>query len=224
MAEIYTLSVTQMMVLLKGAGYDSVSGFTANSMVLDDESVIQALHKLSKSGLLTVSGDSFEMIPDVKEAVNRIGGADRMMILRTGAGDLPDKCVYPGEKLLVCTLRLSDRDHLSLCFMSPSELFDELADEGYLPQGGDDKLFSEDELIDYEKELFASLSRNGALESSSSVLLSMDFIGGDQPAAYLRIIDYYFYHYILYFDGDKARREPYSLKAFKESYERMLTI
>lgn len=225
MAEIYTLSVTQLMVLLKGAGYNSVSGFTAGSTVLDDESVIRSLHAMSKSGLLTLHGDSFEMIPALKEAVRRIGSVEKMMILRTGDGELPDKCIYPGEKWLVCTARLSDKNHLSMCFMTPQELFDELADEGYLPKSGDDKLFSEEELIDYETDLFSFLKRDSALERNSCILLSIDYITRDQtPTPYLRVIDYYFYYYILYSDGSKAHRAPYRPETFKEYYERMLTL
>ena len=224
MAERYSLSVTQLMVLLKGAGYTTLSGFDTDNPALDDAGVLRALNALMKSGVITAGGDSFEMNHEIKNAVGRIGGSDGFITLRTGNDRLPDRCIYPGDALLVCTLRSSDRGHLSLCHESVSELYEELTDEGYLPARRDEGLFDEEALIDYERELYRSLPKSRALTSSSCILLSLDVMNGDADAPYLRIIDYYFYHYLVFFDGERIRRAPYSPEGFKEWFERMMTL
>lgn len=218
MAKLISLSVTQLAVLLKGAGYQYVSGFAAEIPALDDQSVIQALHTLSNCGFITSTGEGFEMAPAIKAAVNRIGKAERLITLHTSDGRLPDKCIYPGDELLVCTLRPYDSRHLSLCFTSAEELFAQLCDEGYLPTARSEELFDEEDLLTYEQDIAASGN------TGSCVLLSLDVMSRDSTQSpNLKIIDYYFYNYICCFDGNKVIREPYSLEAYQKAYERMMT-
>lgn len=224
MAELYSLSLTQLAVLLKGAGYSTLSGFDTETPVLDDSKVIHALHTLSRSGFITTEDDGFGMIPAMRIAAERIGNSNGFLTLRSGDARLPDRCVYSGSPLLVCTLRPTDRQHISLCLETAGELFEDLIDEGYLPRKSDERLYDEEELIAYEKTLFPS-NGDSALQPDSRVLLSLDVLNADKQAApYARIIDYYFYYYILYFDGTEVSRAPYSPSAFKEYYERMMAL
>lgn len=225
MSEIYSLSITQLLVLLKGAGYNKINGFDLSDESLNDENVIRSLHALAKSGILTAENGEFEMIPEIKEAVLRVGSADSFYTIRSRDNRLPDRCVFVGEKPLVCSLRPTDKSRLTLCFEDSAELFEELSDEGYLPSGRSEGLFNEEDLIEYEQGLFSGISPDKALDISSCVVLSLDKLSENKETTpYLRIIDYYFYNYILYFDGKQTIREPYGDKSFKSYFERMLTV
>ena len=91
MSEIYSLSITQLLVLLKGAGYNKINGFDLSDESLNDENVIRSLHALAMSGILTAENGEFEMIPEIKEAVLRVGSADSFYTIRSRDNRLPDR-------------------------------------------------------------------------------------------------------------------------------------
>lgn len=224
MSAIYSFTQNQLKVLLDGSGYSEISGIALDNTVLDSTTVLNTLNELTNMGIIANDGNSFRMKDEIKQIVSRLGSSSGYAAIRSSDPYLPDKCCYKGEKLLVCCSRNRNENFVSAYFADADGLFRDLCDEGYFPDSESDFPFDEDELEEYEKELFCDVIPDKPLGANSSVLFSAEYVSEDGAVQkYVRIVDYYFCTYIASFDGSKTVRELYSRQAAKTYFEGLMS-
>lgn len=225
MSMIYNFTQNQLKVLLKGIGYDRVVGLDISTQSLENESVLNALNELTRAGIISSNNERFEVVEPVKEIICGLGNSYGYIALHSNNKNLPDKCLFMLDKLLVCTSRVSDRTHISVEFIEYGDFFGDLCDEGYIPVCISELSVDEEKLEEYEKELFEQMNPNEPLSFSSSIILSLDELTVDeQLLRYFRVVDYYFYTYIVYNDGKSVIREIYSPDKVKIYLEKMMNL
>lgn len=224
MSAIYSFTQNQLKVLLDGSGYSEISGIALDNTVPDNATVLNTLNELTNMGIISNDGNSFRMKDEIKQIVLRLGSSSGYAAVRSSDPYLPDKCCYKGEKLLVCCSRNRNENFISAYFADADGLFRDLCDEGYFPDSESDFPFDEDELEEYEKELFCDVIPDKPLGANSSVLFSAEYVSEDGAVQkYMRIVDYYFCTYIACFDGSKTVRELYSRQAAKTYFEGLMS-
>lgn len=225
MEKLYCFSQDQLKVLLVGCGYEKVSGLNISAETLDNSTVLNVLNELTKAEFIRPVEDSFVAVNSVKEIVDCLGRSEGYMVLHSNSLNLPDKCLFISDKVLVCTTRVTSPGYISLGFIDFSNIFEDLKDEGYFSGYESSMKIDEQELTEYEKEIFSDVDPNAPLGASSSVVLSLEEVTsvGD-TLRFFRIINYYFYTYIAYFDGSVITRDAYTPDNTKMYFEKMMNI
>lgn len=225
MEKIYCFSQDQLKVLMVGCGYARVAGLNISAETLDNTTVLNALKGLTNAELIRPEVDSFVAVDSVKEIIDCLGRSEGYMVLHSNSLNLPDKCLFISDKVLVCTTRITSPGYISLGFVDFSDIYEDLRDEGYFSGSESSMNVDEQELAEYEKELLSDVDPNAPLEVSSSVILSLEEVAADgETLRFFRIIDYYFYTYIAYSDGSEVVREVYSPDNAKMYFEKMMNI
>ncbi len=224
MNEIYYFTQNQLKVLLKGSGYSVVSGIALNNTILDNSTVLNTLNELTNMKIIAIDGNSFCLNNEIREIVSSLGNALEYISVRSSNPYLPDKCCFNGGKILVCYSRSQNENYISAYFANADDLFLDFCDEGYFPKKDEDFPINEDELIEYESESVGSIQPDKPIASNSPMLFSAECAYKDGTVhKYVRIIDYYFYNYILYFDGTEVIREIYKRCTAKKYFERLMS-
>ena len=225
MERIYSFTYDQLKVLLLGCGYNKVAGLNIANTTLENEQALNALNELSKSGFIFSDGESFEVDSEIKRIISCLGESSGYMVVHSNSLSLPDKCLFLSDKVLMCSSRNNDKTHICAQYIGYEDVFGSFLDEGYVPAQDSDFVLDEAELVEYEKEIFLDYRPNDALSSSSSVLFSVEELSIDsQLLRYMRVVDYYFYTYIVYYDGENTTRELYSNENIKNYFEKMINI
>lgn len=214
MSEIFVFSKVQLKVLLKGSGYDSVMGLNLGNEPLDDNTVLNALNKLMRNGSITLEDNNYKASLQTEKIISTIGKAESCCFIHSNNTELPDMCCFFGDELLVCTSRSGDTTHFSFFFESLSGLTELISEDGYLPKGKSDIQMNEAELELFERSL-PDIKATEKLDLFSAVCFSLEMLG-DKSEKYMRIINYYFYSYILFSDGKEKKRVDYSPEKAKE--------
>ena len=210
MGKAFTLSQSQLKVLLSGCGYTAVRGILFDESPLDNEVVVNELNSMVNSGLLQPDGEAFAAIPELKRMIDVIGQAASCWYLLTNDPALPDKCLFQGDTLLCCTVRPYDGGHITLEQLVPEELVRELIDEDYLSESEYNLLPPAQKVLDFENEVFADVDFRRTLPPDSPVTLSIERDGEDGESRFLRVVDYYYCKYIVVCMDSDIRRIQYS--------------
>ncbi len=225
MGMIYSFSQNQLKVLLKGCGYSKVAGINIDSESLDNSIVLTALNELTRAGVVLSSQERFLVVDSVRDIVCTLGKADEYIVLHSNDASLPDKCMFLSDKILVCSSRQKDSTHIQTEFFECGELFDELTDEGYFAIDTSDVQVEEKALEKFEQEIFEGVDPNMPLNESSAVLFSMEEITSEgQLLRYMRVVAYYFYTYIVFYDGEQLVRDVYTGDSARKYFEKMINI
>lgn len=216
MGKVYTLSQNQMKVLLLGRGYDTLMTLGYEMSELDNATVLKTLNELTKKGVLSARGDSFVLESELLEMMDTIGNANCCVTVVSRQGQLPNKCLFVGEKLLSCTIRAEDSNHIAFAFASIQDFLRSLFEEGYLPEKECELMPTESEAELFEQNI-PTLSPGGTLKENSPVVLKVDVIC--RESAYLHsfmVVDYYIGEYILYTSREHSERALYNPDNIKE--------
>ena len=216
MSNTYIFSSRQLKTMLIGKGYKKVVGLNLATEKLDYKQSALALNELVKSGALYTEDETFFMSEDVREIITVLGKAEKFDIIRTKKANLADICCYRAHKLMIVRNIQANKDWYSISFLSLNDFYDTLLDDGYLPSDNVDGLFYDDELEEYENSVvFDPLSTIG---ESVPVLFSLDISVKTDSYRYMRVMDYYFFRYIVVSDGKEIKRYAYSREKFREVF------
>lgn len=211
------LSQNQIKVLLRGSGYYYVRGMTLDNTKIDDYTLIDALNSLVRQGMLKNSGDSFVMTGDIRKIITMLGQSSSFAAVRTRNIYLPDLCCYIGDEILACDLMKRRNKDVSFLLTNADCFIDELRDEGYFPSDEEPELFDEAELAEYDKSVITELTIDNTLSEYSKIIFMTERTDcNPRQKQCLAVIEYYLYSYILYFEGSKVCREPYTFMRLKE--------
>ena len=214
MSEIFVFSKAQLKVLLKGSGYDSVMGLNLGNEPLDDITVLNVLNTLLRNGSISLEDNNYKASLQTEKIISTIGKSESCCFIHSNNTELPDMCCFFGDELLICTTRNGDANHFSFFFESLSGLYELISEDSYLPQGKSDIQMDEAELELFESSL-TDIKASEKIDQSSAVCFSLE-MPGDKSEKYMRIINYYFYSYILYSDGEDKKRVEYSPETAKK--------
>lgn len=223
MGTSYHFSQTQLKVLLSGSGYDTIIGVGYDSESLSDEMVVRTLNDLTNGKLISANDRCFEAIPSLQRLIYGVGEAKRCFTIRSCDLRLPDLCLFFGEVSVLCTVRTGGGGDVVMEEFLSGELFDRLMEEGYIPEEYIPMPDPDDSFREYEDELFSSAKGLDALPSGSSLILSIEMLDRDGVCrAYLRVIDYYLYDYIVYELDGQRQRAAYSTECLQTVFEKMM--
>lgn len=216
MDTVYTLSQNQMKVLLIGRGYDTLMALGYDRSELDNTTVLNTLNELTEKGFLSVQGDSFVLKPELLEMIDAIGNATCCVTVVSRHSQLPNKCLFVGEKLLSCTIRAEDSNHIAFAFASIQDFLQSLFEEGYLPEQECELIPAQSEAELFEQNI-RTLSPSAALKENSPVMLKADVIRRENDCLHsFMVVDYYFGEYILYTFREHSERALYNPDNIKE--------
>ncbi len=224
MSAIYTFTQNQLKVLLKGMGCFGITGPALKSKVLDNQSVLNALNELNNLKIIESDGKEFIVKPDVKQIINRISSADKCVFIRTPDRELPDICCYAGNPLLICSYSTVDPERISFEFTDFESLFLRLSDEGYLNDVKESGLPPEDEILEsFERKQFDEADIYSPLSASSRLFISAVSVNKKgKILGCVNVVDYYFYSYLLFFDGYNFSRGCCNIPTLKNHIERLI--
>lgn len=223
MDDIYVFSDEQLKVLLSGCGFSRISGIKLYSSEIDDNATIRTLNKLVLAGILFPTDGKFVLRDDIKSIITVLGNAENYDVIHSKFSILPDLCCYRGEKLLVCSSRNHNINQYDFYFADAEELFENLEGQGYFPAEPKEDLFYENSLEEFEKDKMISDNSDYPLENSSSVIFSIELSLKDRSEyKYMKIIEYYFFIYILFYDGKNKKRFLYKAKKAKEIFKALM--
>lgn len=216
MKDTYIFSSRQLKTLLIGKGYKKIVGLNLKTDELGYNQSARALNKLVKTGAVYTEDETFLMSEDVREIITVLGNAEKFDVIRTKKDNLADICCYRAHKLMMVRNIQANKDWYSFSFLSLEDFYELLLDDGYLPDDNVDDLFYDDELEEFENPIvFDPLS---AIGETVPVLFSLDISVNTDCHKYMRIMDYYFFRYIVVSDGEGEKRYAYSRKKFKEVF------
>ena len=221
MGKVFTLSQSQLKVLLAGRGFGSAMGVLLDDSPLDNETVVGALNSMVKIGLLSPSGGEFTADPELRAMTDVIGSADRCLYILSVNPALPDKCVFNGAETVCCTVRPSDSGHIAMEAVTADGIAAQLYDEGYLTETEYKLLPPPDKAKKFEDDAFAHIELRGALTYDAPVVLSIEQAGAGQ-GAWMRVLDYYYCKYIAVFDGKDVLRLPYNRSNITQCVKKMI--
>lgn len=215
MSDTYVFSSRQMKTMLIGKGFRKIVGLNLDTE-LDYNMSTQALNELVKLGVLYTEDETFIMSEEVREIVTVLGEAEEFDIIHTKKENLSDICCYRTDKLMLVRNVQGNNDWYSFSFVSLEEFYDILLDDGYLPADNIDDLFYDDGLEDFEKSVVVDAL--SIIDETIPVLFSLDVSVKTDSHRYIRIMDYYFFRYIVVSDGKEVKRYAYSRKKFNEVF------
>jgi hypothetical protein len=132
--EVYTLDFLELAILLVGKGINKIYGFPLDRVQIDsNEKMLQTLHKMVKRNIITSDGEAFHMNEPYEEMIGLLKEAKDVLIITPKTEELPMKCCYLGEKILICEISIIQKDTMKLCLIRKEDFIDFL-DEGYLPK------------------------------------------------------------------------------------------
>ena len=222
MGKVFTLSQSQLKVLLAGRGFGSAMGILLDDSPLDNETVVGALNSMVKNGLLIPSGDEFTADPELRVMTDTVGSADRCLYILSVNPALPDKCIFTGSETVCCTVRPSDVGHIAMEAVTADGIAAQLYDEGYLTETEYKLLPPPDKAKKYEDDAFSRIGMNGALTYDAPVVLSIEPAGGGEPQRWMRVLDYYYCKYIAVYDGKDTLRLPYNRSNIMQYVKKMI--
>lgn len=223
MSENYIFSYDQLKVLVLGYGCSRITGLKLNSAALDNEAALIALNQLSNEGIITSDGKRFFASEQVKLIAQRLGASDIYIAVHTSKAALPDLCCYPGDSILVCNEETGSEGRIAVKFLSFEEFFENLYDEGYLPEDSENMPL-EEKPETFENFILENYNPNAPIKAESNILFSVDVIDKSGVSRrYLRLIEYYYYNYILFCDNGRLERTIFTRNAVKKQLKRLMS-
>ena len=225
MSGIYHLSQIELKVLITGAGKTYAVGLPLSTAPLTSAQAAQGLNSLMKSGFISRRGDGFEMNGDIRAVVQAVTG-ERYCLLHSNRMELPEKVLYPGERLVTCALRGYENAAFSFETDEKNALCRNLRDEGYLPE--EDSAIPPVMLSGIREELESfeqTHIRAGGkpLTPDSCVLFAAEVCTrSGAVTGSLRVLEYGVYRYLLYSGSGTPVRTPYTLAAAENLFEELL--
>lgn len=224
MGKAYTLTQNQLKILLHGCGYTVVRGILYDDSPLGNDTVIDGLNSMVNRGLLQADGEGFTACPELKDMIDAIGEATCCWYLLSNHPELPNKCLFRGDDLMSCTVRPYDGDHLTLEQFSFDDFVRELTDEDYLSEAEYQLLPPIGQAQSFENEVFAEIDLSGALSPDSPVTLSIERSGDDGRKHFLRVVNYYYYKYIVFGRDSEVQRIRYSPANIQDCLKQMTEL
>lgn len=225
MSKSFILTKTQLKTLLFGLGYKSVNGQDLGNGQIGDGELIASLNSLMSMGLISSDGTGFTGSVYAKKIARQMSGTTSFTAIHTIDQALPDLCVYSGEELLAVSRLIYNENAFSLRFVSIDELSDDLRDEGYFPEQSPEMNLDEADLEEFEQAVFDRYNPLAPLGRDSHVLFSAELISdsGDSLGC-LRLVEYFFYSYIFFSDGNDVKRTILTPEDLREYLKRLLDI
>lgn len=223
MDENLILTKDQLKTLLLGCGCNKCIGLGIDGSAVENETALRSLNSLSRMGMIISDGKRFHGSRQAKKTADLLGNSPRYLAVHTANAALPDLCCYSADVLLICAVYPEDDNRVSLRFTEIADFCVDLGDEGYLPPVSEGMDPDEDELKKFEQRAFASYNPNAPLESEAPVLFSAELISSEGALlGSLRVVEYYFYRYLLYSRDGKTERVPYIDGAWQSYLKRLM--
>ena len=223
MAENYIFSHNQLKALLLGCGYSGISGLSLDDSDFNEATAIEALNQLSNRGLIVSDGNRFLGSKEAKLIAERLGACEAYTAVHTRKEALPDLCCYPDEDILICGSETGCNNRVAVRISCFDDFFADLCDEGYLPEDFEEIALNDEELEVFETQLFDDYDPNCPVNPELPILFSAERIGRDGTVqGYARVIEYYFYNYILFFDEGEIERKLCVRNELKEYLKRLM--
>lgn len=205
MKKSYIFNDEQLKLLLKGLGYDTVLALNLGGHSMDNETVLANLNQLMKNGVIMPDTKSFIVLDEIKSIINIIGSAKSCLIVRSSDKELPNICLFYDGNTFAASVRcgISGGRH-SVCQTEIDGFIKRLLEEGYFSEDTTDIEIEDNELEPFE---YNKLDSEKYSEIQNPVILSVDCLSkANGSIKKLYLIRFYFYDYILYFNGaDKTR-------------------
>ena len=202
-------SADQLLTLLLGCGYSTICGLNLGKKILDNNTVLKNLNELVKFGFLKAGEECFILDDRASAIIHTIGKAENYNVILTKQAELPDICFYCGDEILVCTHSSFDNYRYSFCFVNTEDLFEKLCEEGYLPSFYDNELYNEDEALKFENSI--EYATEEPLSQDSAIVFSLEIsVKNDTCKKYMKVIEYYFFSYVLFYVNGEQKRCAYS--------------
>lgn len=133
-AEAYSLTYAELAILANYVGSNQIYGFSLDEIQdLKKTDLIQILHNMVKNKILSVEGERFEISEFYKKLIMQIVKAKQCIIIRPKSDELPEKCCYLGEDLLVTEVSKFKEGSIRLEYKKKEDIFHFLEEGGYLP-------------------------------------------------------------------------------------------
>lgn len=223
MTENYLFSYDQLKVLLLGCGYSKIVGLNLGNSDLNGETALDALNQLSNSKMIVSDGNRFLASKEAKLISKRLGMSDVYIAVHTTKETLPDLCCYPDENILICSSESGYKNRIAVRVSCFEDFFTDLCDEGYLPDDCENIELDDEELESFEVPLFVNYNTNYPITPDLPILFSAELISPNGTSkGYLRVIEYYFYNYILFFSEGKIERKLCVRNQLKKYLKRLM--
>lgn len=223
MSAKYVFSHNQLKVLVLGCGYSHITGLYIDDSSVNNEVALKALNQLSNEGMITSDGKRFFASEQAKLIAKRLGTAGIYIAVHTSKEALSDLCCFPGSGILVCSSKCGDENCAVISISEFEDFFSDLCDEGYLPYDSEDITLNDEELEEYEQPLFEEYDPNAPISTEHNILFSAELIDKyGLSHGYLRVIAYYFYNYILFFNEGKSERNICTAEKIKGYLKRLM--
>lgn len=151
----YCLTYPEFYLLAGSAGIRNFYGFSDEAMQPpEDKEIVQLLFRLTKKNFLKVDEKGYEMIEPIRNLLEGIRLAPKMLKIFATDNRVPMRCIYFGEEPVIVELGGIQGNFLKLYNAKWNELLDELCQDGtfFLQNISDDILYQKVELNSEELE------------------------------------------------------------------------
>ena len=222
MSDNYLLTKTQLKALLAGSGVTRIVGFDPGSGPVTAEQLPNAYNALMRLSLISSDGERFYASEQAKSIIRQLTGAPAFFAVHTRRANLPDMCVYCGEKLLTVAFSPFNADTVSIGIVSFDIFFQSLEDEGYFPEEFGMALVGEEMLEEYERVVFSAHKPECPLRDDSRISFCADLIGADgSNLGCVRVVEYTLFRYLYFSGGGVTERCEYSAEMLKKYLKRL---
>lgn len=208
----YIFTQNQFRVLFSGMGYTKIHGLLLDNDNIDDTILVNTLNELVKLNILVCSDNGFKSSENIRSIINTIGKSDCFVAVRSSNVFLPNLCLYCGEKIVVCEIMKQRSNKIKVSVFSAYECFRMFCDEGYFPAFQKEYKINDKELENFEETITDNSNIYSPISENSRVILDISYVKQNRTTKFLKIINYYLYYYVLYFDGEKYTRYEFTEK------------
>lgn len=133
--EVYCLSYLEVQVLAAQVGIEELYGFSVqNSNKIDKKTMIEVVYKMTKKNILYYQTGVLAIQKDYQKLFLDIRGASKVMVIKHKQEDIPKKCCYVNEQLLVSEISETRENVVQFYYQEKNRFMDMLEEGRYLPR------------------------------------------------------------------------------------------
>lgn len=207
----YSLSGTELSILLSAKNAESVRCFDFLKEKENDEAYYYSLESMVRRGIITVDADGAKPSSVYDEMIGHMVSCGTTAVLRTSQDEFSDYCVYEKDgKILAVALSSKKKKNLLLTYITQEEFDRDFIPDGFIPaELQDTPLPEEEEDADFCHNMLRLL-KSGDEIHDVRFLFGADITDGAGNGRSLIAVHMPRGYYLLDFKGDSLEIEVYS--------------
>lgn len=217
--EVYCLSYLEVQVLAAQVGIEELYGFSVqNSNKIDKKTMIEVVYKMTKKNILYYQTGVLAIQKDYEKMFLDIRGASQVMVIKHKQEDIPKKCCYVNEQLLVSEISETRENVVQFYYQKKNHLMDMLEEGRYLPQ---EYVQEEDLVLEKCQE---NLGNSEEIFSLPQVLCCIQFTDVNQGKEdrWIAIFEGDLTEYLVFKEKDSIYRISYNRNYLEKQLYRMM--